>query len=312
MIAKLIFKKLSYLLIALFFVCTLTFFLMKAIPGDPFLQEQAVPEEILKSLRAHYGLDQPILTQYFKYMKGILTWNLGPSFKYEMQTVNQIIKEGFPISFVIGAEALTFALLGGISLGTISSFFHKKSQDHLLMLLAVVGISVPSYILATVLQYIVAMKLNLLPVARWGTFAHTILPSLALGALPMAYIARLTRANMVEVIGQDYILTAKAKGLSPFKIAMHHLLKNSLLPVITYLGPLSSSILTGSFVIEKIFGIPGLGGWFVSSIINRDYTVIMGVTVFYSTILMLSIFCVDLLYYLLDPRLRVKVSYAKG
>ncbi|MEX0962070.1 MAG: ABC transporter permease [Simkaniaceae bacterium] len=302
-------KKLFYLVISLFIVASMTFVLMKAIPGDPFSQEQAVPEEILKSLYRHYGLDRPYFIQYLKYLKGVFTLDFGPSFKYESQSVTQIIKSSFPVSFTLGLQALIFALFGGISLGTIAALFRGRTQDHIAMIIAVLGLSIPSYILATTLQYIFAMKLKILPVARWGSFSHTILPSLALASLPMAFIARLTRTNMVEILEQDYILTARAKGLSPIRIIMKHVLKNSLMPVITYLAPLSSSILTGSFVIEKIFGIPGLGGWFVNSIINRDYTVIMGVTIFYSVILMVSIFIVDLLYFILDPRLRERALY---
>ncbi len=290
---------------SLFLVASFTFFLLQVIPGDPFAQEQAIPEEILKSMHAHYGLDQPWYVQYGKYLKGIVTCDLGPSFKYEGRNVNDIIREGCPVSFILGLEALTIAVMCGISLGAISAIKRSSYLDHLAMILAVVGISVPNFILATFLQYLFSMKLGLLPVARWGSFAQSILPSIALAALPMAFIARLTRTNMVEVLEQDYIMTARSKGLGMFKILWRHVLKNSLLTVVTYLAPLCSSILTGSFVVEKIFGIPGLGGWFVTSITNRDYTVIMGITMFYSTVLMASVFLVDLIYYFLDPRIKL-------
>lgn len=301
-------KKILILILSLFLVASLTFFLLKIIPGDPFAQEQAIPEEILKSMRAHYGLDKPWFMQYLDYLKGIVTWNLGPSFKYEGRTVNEIIKEGFPVSLTLGLEALTLSIFLGIGFGSVAAIFRSKWQDHLCMILAVIGISVPNFILASFLQYIFAMKLSLLPVARWGSFAQSILPSLSLAALPTAFIARLTRANMVEVLEQDYIMTARSKGLSLDKILFKHVLKNSILTVVTYLAPLCSSILTGSFVVEKIFGIPGLGGWFVSSITNRDYTVIMGVTLFYSIILMTCVFLVDLVYYFLDPRIKILPS----
>lgn len=193
----------------------------------------------------------------------------------------------------------------GIILGTIAAIRRSRWQDHVAMIVAVIGISVPNFIMATFLQYLFAMKLDLFPVARWGGLSHTILPALSLAALPTAFIARLTRANMVEVLEQDYVQTALSKGLSTIQVVFKHVLKNSLLPVITYIGPLSSTILTGSFIVEKIFGIPGLGGWFVTSITNRDYTVIMGVTMFYSAILMLCVFLVDLLYTLLDPRIQI-------
>ncbi|MCB1084542.1 MAG: ABC transporter permease [Chlamydiia bacterium] len=299
-----ILRRLLLLFVSLFLVATLTFFLMQAVPGDPFMQEQAVPEEIMKSMYAHYGLDQPWYIQYVKYLKGLITWDLGPSFKYEGRQVNDIIREGFPVSLILGLEAITLSLFVGIVLGTIAAIRRSRWQDHCAMILAVIGISVPNFIMATILQYLFAMKLDLLPVARWGSWAHTILPALSLAALPTAFIARLTRTNMVEVLEQDYVQTAHAKGLSGSKVVIKHVLKNSLLPVITYIGPLSSAVLTGSFIVEKIFGIPGLGGWFVTSITNRDYTVIMGVTIFYSFILMVTMLLVDVAYTFFDPRIR--------
>lgn len=303
-------KKGSILLLSLFVVATLTFFLMHAIPGDPFIQERAIPEEILQAMYKHYGLDQPLIVQYGKYLKGLITFDLGPSFKYQGRTVNDIIREGFPVSLALGMEALFFSVIAGIALGALASFKHLRWQDHLTMVIAVLGISVPSFILATFLQYLFAMKLDLFPVARWGTFSQTVLPALSLAALPMAFIARLTRANMIEVMQQDYIQTAKSKGLNSFQILWHHVLRNALLPVITYLGPLTAAVLTGSFAVEKIFGIPGLGQWFVMCITNRDYTVIMGTTVFYSALLMLAVFLVDIFYCLLDPRIKLSKGAA--
>ncbi len=303
-------KKAAILLASLFIVSTLTFFLMHAIPGDPFVQDKAIPEEILKALHKHYGLDQPLYVQYAKYMKGLLSWELGPSFKYQGRTVNDIISEGFPVSFILGLEALVIALFGGVALGAIASLKHQRWQDQMTMVIAVIGISVPSFILASFLQYLLAMKLDLLPVARWGSFSQTIMPAISLAALPMAFIARLTRSNMVEVLQQDYIQTAKSKGLNAWVILMKHVMRNALLPVVTYLGPLAAAVLTGSFAIEKIFGIPGLGQWFVMSITNRDYTVIMGTTIFYSAILLLCIFIVDLLYCFIDPRIKNHEGHA--
>jgi oligopeptide transport system permease protein len=304
MVRYLIKKGLS-LFLSLFVVVSLTFFLMHIIPGDPFTDERAIPEEILRALYRHYGLDAPWYVQYFKYLKGVVTWDLGPSFKYEGRTVNEIISQGFPVSLILGSAALFLALSSGIILGSIAALKRGKWQDHLLMISAVLGISVPSFIMATFLQYIFAMKLDILPVARWGCFAQAILPSLALAALPMAFITRLTRTNMMEVLNQDYIQAARSKGLNPYQVVWRHALRNALLPVITYLGPLTATILTGSFIVEKIFGIPGLGQWFVMSVANRDYTVIMGTTVFYSAFLMLAVFVVDLLYCLVDPRIKM-------
>lgn len=297
-------KKTIVLLASLFLVASLTFFLMQAVPGDPFTQEQAIPEEILRAMYHHYGLDQPWYVQYGKYLKGIVTCNLGPSFKYQGRTVNEIISEGFPVSLALGSFALVIALVSGLTLGTLAAFKRGRWQDHLAMIVAVLGISIPSFILATFLQYILAMKLDLLPVARWGSFSQMIMPAMALAAMPTAFIARLIRANTVEVLQQDYIQTAKSKGLSGLQIAFRHVLRNALLPVVTYLGPLTASIITGSFAVEKIFGIPGLGQWYVMSITNRDYTVIMGCTIFYSFLLMICVFCVDLLYCVIDPRIR--------
>jgi oligopeptide transport system permease protein len=295
------------LLASLFAVTSLTFFLMQIIPGDPFTQDKAIPEEIMAAMKRHYGLDQPLMIQYGRYLKGLLTWNLGPSFKYEARTVNEIIESGFPVSFLLGCEALLIAIAVGITAGSIAALKHLRFQDHFMMIFSVIGISVPSFILATFLQYLFAMKLDLLPVARWGTFSQSILPALSLAALPTAFIARLTRASMLEVLQQDYIQTARSKGLSSFQILVSHAFRNALLPVMTYLGPLTATVITGSFVIEKIFGIPGLGQWFVMSVTNRDYTVIMGTTVFYSALLIISIFLVDLLYCFVDPRIKVEV-----
>ncbi|MCX6990957.1 MAG: ABC transporter permease [Chlamydiae bacterium] len=307
---KFLIKKLSYLLFSLFVVATLTFFLMHAIPGDPFTQDKAIPEEILQAMFKHYGLDQPLYIQYIDYIKGLLSFDLGPSFKYQGRTVNEIIAEGFPVSLYLGVEALVFSVIAGITLGSIASFKYLKWQDHLTMTIAVLGISIPSFILATFLQYLLAMKLDLFPVARWGTFSQTVLPALSLAALPMAFIARLTRSNMIEVFQQDYVQTAKSKGLNSFQIVTRHVIRNALLPVITFLGPLAAAILTGSFAVEKIFGIPGLGQWFVLSITNRDYTVIMGTTIFYSAILMFCVFVVDILYCFIDPRIKFQQEHA--
>ncbi len=298
-------KKLSILLFSLVVVATLTFFLMHAIPGDPFTQEKAIPEEILKAMQKHYGLDKPLISQYFEYMKGLCRLDLGPSFKYQGRTVNEIIREGFHVSLCLGLEALFFSLCFGTLLGSISASKQGKWQDRSTMFLAILGLSVPSFIMATFLQFLFAIKLDLLPVARWGSFQQSILPALSLSALPTAFIARLLRASMIEVLHQDYVQTAKSKGLSTSRILYKHVLRNALLPVVSYLGPLTASILTGSFAVEKIFGIPGLGQWFVLSITNRDYTVIMGTTLFYSVILMISVFLVDLLYSWIDPRIQI-------
>ncbi|MCH9609931.1 MAG: Oligopeptide transport system permease protein OppB [Chlamydiales bacterium] len=293
-------------IVALWVIITITFFLMKAIPGDPFTQEKALPKEILDSLYEHYKLNDPLPVQYVNYLKSIVKWDLGPSFKYKARTVNDIIRQGFPISITLGVEAALLAISLGVLLGSIAAFFQNKWQDYGSMLIAVIGISVPSFILAAFLQYIFAIKLDLFPVARWGTFRQSVLPALSLSALPMAFIARLTRANMVEVLSMDYIKLARAKGLGGKTVIIKHAMRNALLPVVTYLGMIVVNILTGSFIIEKIFGIPGLGQWFINSVTNRDYTVIMGLTVFYSIILLTAIFLTDIVYGWVDPRLKLR------
>jgi oligopeptide transport system permease protein len=298
-------KRLMYMTISLLLIITATFFLMRIAPGNPFTSEEKLPPEIERNLNEHYGLNEPWYVQYGEYLKRIVQWDFGPSFKYKGQTVNDLINDGFPVSFMLGIEAIFIAVSIGILLGVIAALKHNKWQDYAAMVFAVLGISVPSFIMATVLQYFLAIKLGLFPVARWETFMHTVLPALALASQPMAFIARLTRSSMLEVLSNDYIKTAKAKGLSQGAITIKHTIRNALLPVVSYMGPLSANIITGSFVIEKIFGIPGLGSHFVTSIGNRDYTVIMGVTVFYSIILLISILLVDIAYGLIDPRIKL-------
>lgn len=303
--AKYITRRLVYMVLSLYLIVTATFFLMRLAPGNPFTSEKQLPPEIEAALNEHYGLDDPWYAQYGDYLLRIVQWDFGPSFKYKTRTVNDLISEGFPVSLALGAQAILIALSLGLILGIIAALYHNKWQDYGAMIIAVLGISVPSFIMATVLQYFFAIKWGLLPVARWDSFMHTILPSLALAASPMAFIARLTRSSMLEVLANDYIRTAKSKGLSKGVITIKHTIRNALLPVVSYMGPLSAGIITGSFVIERIFGIPGLGSHFVTSISNRDYTVIMGVTVFYSIILLVSILLVDIAYGLIDPRIKI-------
>lgn len=306
MMFRFLLKKALILLVSLWVVVTGTFFLMHAIPGDPFIGDRVIPQEILDSLYAYYGLNKPLYIQYFKYLNGLIHGELGPSIVYQGRTVNQFIAEGFPISARLGFQALLLAIPFGVFLGTIAAIRRGRWQDNFAMALSTVGVSVPSFVLSTFFQFLFCVKLHLLPVARWGGFEHTILPTLALAALPTAFIARLTRSNMVEVLGQDYIKTALAKGIPLFRVSIRHGLRNALLPVLSYLGPVTSSVLTGSFIIEKIFAIPGLGQWMIHSINGRDYPMILGLTVFFSSFLMISIFLVDILYTLLDPRIQIE------
>lgn len=303
--AKYIGQRLVAMLITIWVITTLTFILMKAIPGSPFNEERNTNESVQRNLEAYYKLDQPLIIQYFDYMKSLVTFDFGPSIKQPSQTVNDLIGRGFPISFELGMLALLVAVVSGILLGIFAALKHNGFIDYLAMTLAVLGISVPNFVLASLLIQQLAVTYKLFPTATWTSPMHMVLPTLALAVGPMAIIARLTRSSMIEVLTQDYIRTAKAKGLSPVKIVFKHALRNALLPVITILGTLVAGILTGSFVIEKIFAIPGMGRYFVESINSRDYPVIMGTTVFYSIFLIVMLFLVDIAYGILDPRIKL-------
>jgi oligopeptide transport system permease protein len=299
-------KKILILILSLWCVVTGTFFLMHSLPGDPFIGEQNIPPEILKQLYSYYGLDKPLYVQYSKYMGELLHGNLGTSIVYPGRSVNQFIRDGFPISAQLGSQALLVAIPCGILLGTIAAIKRNKWQDTTAMLISTIGVSVPNFVFSSFLQFLICMKFHLLPVARWGTFEHTILPTLALAALPTAYIARLIRANMVGELQQDYIRTAISKGLPLFLVSLRHGLRNAILPTLAYLGPITTQIITGSFMIERIFAIPGLGQWMIYSINARDYPMIVGLTIFFSVFLMVSMFVIDLLYAIVDPRIRIR------
>lgn len=303
--ARYLFNRLIATLITLWVIASLTFTLMHAIPGGPFSSEKKVPPAVLRNLEARYHLDWPLWKQYADYMWRLVKWDLGPSFKYENRSVNTILNQGFPVSAALGSLAIGVALVGGLGAGVVSALRMYKWQDHVAMLFATIGFSVPSFIVAGVLQYWLSYKLKILPAGRWGTWDRAIMPTIALSALPMAFIARLVRSSLLEVLGQDYIKTARAKGLPGYVVVYKHAIRNGLLPLITYLGPLAAGILTGSFIIETIFAIPGMGREFVKSVGNRDYTLIMGTTMFYSVFLVVANFTVDMLYAVIDPRIKV-------
>ncbi|PPA69830.1 ABC transporter permease [Jeotgalibacillus proteolyticus] len=307
--AKYIVKRFFIMIITVLLIATLTFFLMHSIPGSPFNQERGTSEAVQANLEAFYGLDQPLYVQYAMYIKSIITFDFGPSIKNPNQTVNDLLSRGFPISFELGIITILTALVSGVTLGIIAALRHNGFIDYLAMTFAVLGISIPNFVLATLVIQQFAVNWGILPAATWSSPAHMVLPTLALATGPMAIIARLTRSSMLEVLTQDYIKMAKAKGLTPFRIIIKHALKNAMMPVVTILGTLIAGILTGTFVIEKIFAIPGMGKYFVDSINNRDYPVIMGTTVFYSSILVFMLFLVDIAYSLLDPRIKLN---AKG
>ncbi len=287
-------------------ITTLTFVMMKVIPGSPFNEERGTNEAVQRNLESYYHLNEPLITQYAIYLKSILTFDFGPSIKKPSDSVNAMLERGFPVSFELGITAIIIAVISGLALGIMAALRRGGFLDYAAMSLAVLGISIPNFIMATLADSAICGSSEMVsPAATWTSPVHMVLPTVALAVGPMAIIARLTRSSMAEVLTQDYIRTAKAKGLSPVKIVIKHALKNALMPVVTVLGTLAASILTGSFVIEKIFAIPGMGKYFVESINQRDYPVIMGTTVFYSVILIVLLFLVDLAYGLLDPRIKL-------
>lgn len=303
--ANYLFKRIINSIIVLWIVMTVTFFLMHAIPGGPFTQEKTLPPAVQANIEARYKLNDPLLKQYGDYVLNVVQGDLGPSFKYVGRSVNDIIGESFPVSFELGMEAIFLALLVGIPAGVLAAYRRNYWPDRTINFVTTLGIAVPGFVLAALLVDVFAMKLELFPAAMWGSWSSRVLPAIALAAMPMAFITRLTRSSMLEVLGQDYIRTAKAKGLTTSRILFRHALPNALIPVVTYVGPMVASILTGSFVIETIFAIPGLGSYYVTSIYNRDYTVILGVTVFYSAIIIFMNMLVDIIYPVLDPRIRL-------
>lgn len=299
-------KRVFASIVTIFVVISLTFILMHKIPGGPFDGEKKLPPQIEANLKQKFGLDKPLHEQYIMYLKNLAKGELGPSMSYSGMTVNDVIGYSFPASAKLGVVSVIFALIVGLYLGITAALKQGKWQDSVTMIIATLGVTVPSFVLATFLIYIFALKLGWFPVIGFEGPENYVLPVIALGGYSMAFIARLGRSSFLEVVRQDYMRTAKAKGLSRFTVIYKHGLRNALIPVITYIGPLVAGILTGSFVVESLFGIPGLGGEFVRSITNRDYTTILGVTVFYSTFLIMCNLVVDILYGIIDPRIKLE------
>ncbi len=299
-------KRVFASIVTIFVVISLTFILMHKIPGGPFDGEKKLPPQIEANLKQKFGLDKPLHEQYIMYLKNLAKGELGPSMSYSGMTVNDVIGYSFPASAKLGVVSVIFALIVGLYLGITAALKQGKWQDSVTMIIATLGVTVPSFVLATFLIYIFALKLGWFPVIGFEGAENYVLPVIALGGYSMAFIARLGRSSFLEVVRQDYMRTAKAKGLSRFTVIYKHGLRNALIPVITYIGPLVAGILTGSFVVESLFGIPGLGGEFVRSITNRDYTTILGVTVFYSTFLIMCNLVVDILYGIIDPRIKLE------
>ena len=303
---KYILKRLGMSIITLWAIITITFILMHSVPGNPFANENKnIPEAVYANLRKKYGLDKPYSEQYAIYLKNIARGNFGASMKSNAETVNEMIARGFPVSARLGVQAILLALIFGPALGAIAALHQNKAPDYIAMIISIIGVSVPSFVMGSFLIQFVARKVGWIPIGGWGEFRHTLLPSIALALMPLAQMSRLMRSSMLEVMGQDYIKTAQSKGISKAAVILKHGVRNAILPIVSILGTTVSNLLVGSFVIEKIFGIPGLGMFFTNSVYNRDYTLIMGVTVFYSIVLILAFLAVDIAYMLVDPKIRL-------
>jgi oligopeptide transport system permease protein len=298
-------KRVLSALFTLFIITTLTFFMMRAIPGGPFTREKPLPPQIIAQLNAKYNLDDPVFIQYLNYMKGVATFDLGPSFKELGLTVNDLIEQGFPGSMKVGLVAVIFILLIGIPLGIISALKQNQVIDHVVMVIATIGVTVPSFVVATLYIYLISSRVSWIPITGLSNPVAYIGPAIALSGYSLSYVARLTRSSMLEVLRQDYIRTARANGLSERRVIGKHALKNALIPVVTYVGPMIAAILTGSFVVERIFAINGIGRYFVESVSNRDYTVIIGMTVFYAALYIVMVLVVDIAYSFIDPRIKL-------
>ena len=292
-------------LLTLWLLATITFFLLRLLPGNPFQTDQILTFEMQERMMNYYGLNRPIVEQYFIYMGNLLQGNMGYSLKYTNRTVNSIIAKAFPVSADLGLRSLALALPIGLFLGIASARKRGKAVDYLCVIISVIGVSIPSFILGSFLQYILALKLRILPMAQWTTEMHKVLPTVAIALGLLATLTRIMRASMLEVTTQDYVKTAKSKGLSEGKIVWSHEIRNALIPILTMMGPMVASVLMGTFVIEKIFAIPGLGLHFVNSITGLDYTMTMGLTVFFGAFLVTANFLVDIAYGIVDPRIRL-------
>jgi len=298
-------KRLVQGLIVLWVVATLTFILLRLAPGGPFDRERKLPPEVLANIEAKYHLDEPLSKQYLRYLTGILHLDLGPSYKYLDRGVKEIISDTLPTSVLLGLLALVFALMVSFPTGLIAAYFRNSWIDRFALLTATLGISVPHFILGALLIWLFALQLGWLQAGRWDNTASMILPTITLGAAPAAYIAALLRSTLIDALGEDFIRTARAKGLREGAVLFKHALRNSLVPVLTVMGPLTAALLTGSFVVEYVFAIPGMGRFFITAVTDRDYPLIMGVTLVYTVLLVGANFLVDLFYAYVDPRIRV-------
>jgi oligopeptide transport system permease protein len=297
-------RRVVYMLLALFVIATITFFISKALPGSPFANPKLTPE-IRQQLFEKYGLDEPLYVQYAKYMLNVAQGDLGNSFYFESRPVTQMILKGLPVSAFIGIQAVIFGLVVGLVLGIVAALRHNTFWDTAAVVIAVLGVSVPSFVLGPILQYWLGVKLGLFPIAFFESWRYSVLPSLALSVFVISTVARFIRTEMLEVMGQDYITLAKAKGLPGLAVILEHVLRNAMIPLVTVMAPLTIYIITGSLVVEQIFAVPGIGEQFVTSVFVNDYSMILGTTLFFSVLFILALLIQDILYGIIDPRIRV-------
>lgn len=299
-------KRIISAFFTLLIIASVTFLMMRLIPGGPFERERHLDPVIEARLLAKYNLDAPLIEQYFDYMGGLFRLDLGPSFQFKGYTVNEIIAIGFPVSAKIGLVSVVMVVIIGIPIGIISALKQNKPVDYIVMILATLGVTIPSFVVATLYLYFIGVKLNWVPTGGIGPNPlYYIGPVIALSGYSLSFVARLTRSSMLEVLQQDYVRTARANGIKEYMVMYKHALKNALIPVITYIGPMIAAVLTGSFVVENVFDIPGIGQRFVNSVTNRDYTMIVGVTIFYAAFYIIMVLLVDIAYSLIDPRIRL-------
>ncbi|MGN0465384.1 MAG: ABC transporter permease [Lachnospiraceae bacterium] len=303
---KYIVQRIVMAIITIFVVATLTFFVMNLVPGGPFMSEKAISPQAQAALEAKYGLDKPLFQQYLTYMKGAIRLDFGDSLKQRGRTVMSIISTKFPVSARIGLMAVVVAVCIGVPLGCIAALKRGQLIDKIIIVIATCGIAIPGFVVCTILLYLLSVKTGLLPSYGLTSWKHYIMPVISVAFYPTAYITRLMRSSMLDVLGQDYMRTARAKGLSQLVSLFKHALRNAILPVVTYVGPMMAYTITGSFIVEKIFTIPGLGSEFIGSAMNRDYTVIMGTTIFLASIMVFVNVLVDIVYTIVDPRIKLK------
>ncbi len=297
-------RRIVYMFVALFIIVSITFFISKALPGDPFSDPKLTPQ-VRQQLYEKYGLDEPLYVQYAKYMANVAQGDLGNSYFFESRPVSQLILQRLPVSAFIGIQAVIFGLVIGMVLGIVAALWHNTLWDTLAVVVAILGVSVPSFVLAPVLQYWLGLKLGWFPIAYFESWIYSVLPSLALSVFVVSTVARFMRTEMLEVIGQDYITLAKSKGLSGLAVIVKHVIRNAMIPLVTVMAPLTIYIITGSLVIEQIFVVPGVGELFVQSVVVNDYSVILGTTIFFSVLFILALLIQDVLYGVIDPRIRV-------